>query len=502
MQMKIFSAFLGTETNTAAVVPTGAADFERDAFYRGNASTLDPAGFGAFHAELMRLAALDGHAVTESLTAFAQPAGPTARAVYERYRDWILDDLQDACPVDAIVLILHGAMVADGYDDCEGDLLQRVRAIVGADIPIGVELDLHCHFTELMRSNADIIICYKEYPHIDGLLRLREVYQHVTAQAQKSIRPVTAVRDLGMIGLWHTTREPMRSFVQRMQSFEGRDGVLSVSLGHGFPWGDVPDCGAKLWVVTDADENKARLLADQLGDEFWNLRGESSQPPATIAQAIEAIGASAAGPIVLADVADNAGGGAMSDSTFLLKALIDAGVSDTVIGSFWDPGAVALCLSAGVGAQLSLRIGGKCGPLSGNPVDVFVTIKAIVEDHGQHGLNQRWPLGTGVWVRTGSGIDIALNTIRSQVLSAEIFEGLGIPLRQRKAIVVKSAQHFHAAFASFAARIIYVGAPGSASQDFANMSFQKRGNNFWPRVDRQPVTLPNAAVSKPESVAP
>jgi microcystin degradation protein MlrC len=481
--MKIFSAFFATETNTSAVVPTGFADFERTGLYRGDASTRDPQGFGASQVELKRLAAIDGHTVVESLTAHAHPAGITVRAVYECYRDWILEDLKAAMPVQAVVLVLHGAMVADGYDDCEGDLIARVREIAGPDVPIGVELDLHCHVSPMMLAQADVIICYKEYPHTDTLERLGEVYRLVVRQAQGEIRPVTALHDLRMVGLWHTTREPMASFVRRMQSFEGKDGILSVSLGHGFPWGDVPDTGAKLWVIADGDSSKAQRLADQLGEEFWQLRNQTYVPPISIAAAIDHMGSTQQqAPLVFADVADNAGGGAMSDSTFILRAMLDAGIADAVIGSFWDLGAVALCQSAGVGARLNLRIGGKCGPQSGDPVDVAVTVKAIVEDHAQSGLNFRWSLGTGVWVQTEGGIDIALNTIRSQVFSREAFEGLGIRLEGRRAIVVKSTQHFHASFAPIASDVFYVGAPGSITQNFAEMTYHKRDNHFWPRV--------------------
>lgn len=480
--MKIFSAFLATETNTSAVVPTGFADFERIGVYRGDASTRDPLGFGASHVELKRLAAADGHTVVESLTAFAHPAGITMRVVYERYRDWILEDLKAAMPVQAVVLVLHGAMVAEGYDDCEGDLLARVRDVVGSKVPIGVELDLHCHVSPLMLSKADSIVCYKEYPHTDTLERLGEIYRLVVRQVRGEIRPVTAVRDLRMVGIWHTTREPMVSFVKRMQSFEGTGRILSVSLGHGFPWGDVPDAGAKLWVVADADQAKAQQVADQLAEEFWSLRDQIHSPPISIGAAIERMKSVEKGPLVFADVADNAGGGAMSDSTFILRTMIDAGISDSVIGCFWDLGAVALCKSAGVGARLNLRIGGKCGPLSGDPVDAEVTVKAIVEDHAQFGLNFRWPLGTCVWVQTGGGIDIVLNTIRSQVFSREAFEGLGIRLQGRRAIVVKSTQHFFASFAPIAKDVLYVGAPGSITQNFAELTYRKRDNNFWPRV--------------------
>lgn len=480
--MKIFTATLATETNTAAVVPTGRIDFEAYGVYRGDASSKAPDGIGVFHAELQKLAAADGHVVVESLAAFAQPSGPTLRALYEEYRDCILTDLKAALPVDAVQLTLHGAMVAQGYDDCEGDLLERVRAIVGPSVPIGAELDLHCHTTARMQQHADIIIAYKEYPHTDSIDRLRELYALLVQQAAGKIKPVTAMVDCKMIGIWHTTREPMMSFVKRMQSVEGKDGVLSVSLGHGFPWGDVPECGAKLWVVTNNDLPKAESLAHQLALEFRALRFETYDPPLSIPAALTEASA-AQGPVVLADIGDNAGGGAMSDSTFVLQAMLDAGIGNAVIGSFWDVGAVALCQSAGVGAEITLRIGGKCGPMSGNPVDVPVTVCAIVENHGQSGLGAYRPLGTGVWVRTTGGIDIALNTLRSQVFSRGCFEDLGITLIDKQLIVVKSTQHFHAEFAPIASKVLYMGTPGSTSQAFAEMSFTKRDNHFWPRVE-------------------
>ncbi|AXQ30519.1 M81 family peptidase [Solimonas sp. K1W22B-7] len=481
--MRIFAASLATETNTAAVAPTGRADYEAFGVYHGNAGVSAADGVGVAHAELHRLAAAAGDTVVESLVAFAQPSGPTLRAVYEEYRQCILDDLKAAGPVDAVLLTLHGAMVAQGYDDCEGDLIDRVRSIVGPQVPIGVELDLHCHFTERMRANADIIIAFKEYPHTDSLDRLRELHALLKRQVAGTIRPVMAVHDCRMIGLWHTTRDPMISFVQRMKSLEGKDGVLSVSLGHGFPWGDVPDCGAKLWVVTDNDLPRAEALAHQLGREFWDLRSQTYDPPLSIEAALDEAAGAGQGPCVLADVGDNAGGGAMSDSTFVLKAMIDRGIGDAAIGCFWDLGAVALCQSAGVGADFLLRIGGKCGPMSGDPVDLRVTVRAIVENHGQRGLEGHSALGTGVWVRSDKGIDIVLVTRRAQVFSRDAFEGLGIDLREKRLIVVKSAQHFYTSFAPVARRILYVGSPGSTSQHFAQMSFTRRDNNFWPRID-------------------
>ena len=480
--MKIFAATLATETNTFAAVPTGHIDFEANGLYYGDASLKAPQGIGVFHATLRKLAQQDGHSVVESIAAYAKPSGITLREVYETYRDQLLQDLRAALPVDVVQLYLHGAMVAQGHEDCEGDLIEAVRSIVGAQVPIGVELDLHCHFTERMRRGADLIVCYKEYPHTDTLERLEDLYRLSVAQAAGHIRPVTAVFDCRMVGLWHTPREPMKSFVARMQACEGRDGILSVSLGHGFPWGDVPESGARLWVIADGDAAKAEALAAQLGREFRAMRHESSEPPTPLAQAIARVRASAGRPVVMADVGDNPGGGAMGDSNFVLRALLDAGMGDFAIGCYWDLGAIALCQSAGVGATLDLRIGGKCGPMSGEPIDLRVRVRAIAENHGQSGLSARHSLGIGVWVQADNGIDIVLASRRAQVLAPEAFEGLGIRLREKKLVVVKSAQHFYAEFAPMAAEVIYVGAAGATAQDFSAIPYLLRSLDYWPRV--------------------
>ncbi len=486
--MKIFSAFLATETNTYAAAPTGWGGFLEYGIFHGDASTRDPQGIGGSMVELRRLLAAGQHELVESVSAFAQPLGRTVRAVYERLRDDILGDLQAAIalgPVDGVVLLLHGAMVADGHDDCEGDLIARVRAVVGPDVPIGVELDLHCHCTALMQRSADAIIAYKEYPHVDALPRLEELLRIVLGTAGGRLRPITAMFDCKMVGLWHTTREPMAGFVRRMQEVERAPGVLSVSLGHGFPWGDVPESGARLWVITDGDPGLAAALAGQLGREFWALRHETVMPMLTVVEALDQAAQAGDGPVVIADIADNAGGGAMSDSSFILQALLDRGTRDVAIGAFWDLGAIHICRDAGVGARIALRIGGKCGPASGEPVDIEVVVKGIVDCHFQLGLNsndERAPLGPSVWVQAAGGLDIVLVSVRSQTFSPAVFSGLGIELADKRLIVVKSTQHFHAQFAPLAREILYVTTPGAISMDFAALPYRVRDLDYWPRV--------------------
>lgn len=226
--MKFFIAQLATETNTFSPTPTGRGAFEECGIYRGDGSTKAPDSTGAVLHAFRTLMEADGHEVAEGLCALAEPGGRTVRAVYEDLRDQLLADLRAAMPVDAVQLMLHGAMVADGHDDCEGDVLARVRAIVGPAVPVGAELDLHCHFTELMRTSADVIVALKEYPHTDIADRARELYRILVDMHAGRVRPTTAVFDCRMVGTWQTTREPMAGFVKRMQSFEGREDRKSV----------------------------------------------------------------------------------------------------------------------------------------------------------------------------------------------------------------------------------------------------------------------------------
>jgi microcystin degradation protein MlrC len=214
------------------------------------------------------------------------------------------------------------------------------------------------------------------------------------------------------------------------------------------------------------------------------MRERTVAPHDEIDAAIDRTLAAAAGdkPLVFADVADNAGGGAPADNTAILRRLVDRGVRDAVIGIFWDPLAVQFCIEAGEGATFDLRIGGKCGAASGDPVDLRVTVRAVKHDHSQAGLSGgRAQCGPSAWVHA-DGIDIALVSIRQQTFSPDAFEGLGIALAGKKLVVVKSTQHFYAAFAPVAREIRYIAAPGAIPPSFDTIPFTKRTLPFWPRV--------------------
>lgn len=480
---KLFIACLGTETNTFSNMPTGMENFAETMLFHGDA-TEKSQGLFAIPMKVWRRRAEDHQAeVVESLAAFAQPAGVTVRKVYEGFRDEILNDLRAAMPVDTVMLSLHGAMVAEGYDDCEGDLLENVRAIVGPAAVIGAELDLHCSITEKIMTNADVILTFKEYPHIDAAERAEELFEICLGATRGEVKPVMAVHDLRMISMWRTPVGKAAEIVAQMQLLEGQDGILSVSLAHGFPWGDVPDATAKVIVVTDNDAGSAAAAASSLGEKIWSLRESTHPTGLTIDQALDHAAAAAAGPIVMADLGDNAGVGAPSDSTFILRRLLQRETPDVASGVYWDPVAVRFCKEGGEGATIDLRIGGKVGVTSGDPVDLQVVVRGILSEGRQRFGGSVVDMGETVWVSAANGqnLDLILNTNRAQTFHPDAFEQFGIDLARKKVVVVKSTQHFFAGFDPMAAEILYVAAPGAIPMDFANIGYRKFQQDYWPR---------------------
>ncbi len=482
--MKLFMAGLATETNSFSPLPTGLAGFQEGGLYHGDA-TRHPVTYwsGALHL-WRREAEARGWAVAEGLATFAQPAGPTVRRVYEALRDEILEGLRAAMPVDMVLLALHGAMIADGYPDCEGDLIARIRQIApGAKI--GGLLDPHCHLTEAMLAGADALICFKEYPHVDIEPRAGELFELIADAAEGRVNPVMRDHDCRMVMAMPTPEGTMRGFVDAMAAREAEPGVLSLSMVHGFPWGDHPRTGARALAITDGDPALAERLARDLAGRLWDQRQAILQPVYDIPAALALAEAALTGPVVLADMADNAGGGAPSDATFLLRAMLERGMTDIATGIFWDPVAVRICTDAGEGARLPLRLGGKCGPMSGDPLDLEITVRRIAS-----GLTQRFgtlpaPLGTAVWLSTGpeDGIDIVINDNRTQTFHPEAFTALGIDLEKRRYICVKSSNHFRAGFAPIAAQIIPLATPGAITPDFTAIPYRHRAPTYWPRVE-------------------
>lgn len=483
--MKCFIAFLAHETNSFSPVPTDLSSFEEVGIYRPSMGPPDERPEilkGAV--DLLREAQRRGDEAVVGLCALAQPSLPCIERDYVALREELLDGLRAALPIDMVLLMMHGSMMAQGCDDCEGDVLERVRAIVGPTLPVGVLLDLHCNVTAKMIDNATVIMACREYPHTDFAERAGELYDLIARTAAGRLRPAMAFQRVPMLGLFQTQREPMRSLVDATRRLEGQPGVLSITLAHGFPWGDAPHTGAGVIAVTDGDPHKASALAQRVGYEFFALRAEGQVPLMDIGAVLDAVEGQPRGTVVIADMSDNPGGGAASDATFLLRAMLERGVRDAVVGLLWDPEAVRIAFAAGTGATLPMRIGGKLGPMSGEPLDVMATVRCLRTDAAQPHIADGGPtsLGRTAVIET-QGIEIVLNEIRQQPFHPDAFASAGVDPWSKRLVVVKSSIHFNAGFAERAAAILYCDAPGTLSNDAKSRPYRHISRPIWPLDD-------------------
>lgn len=478
--MRLFAASLCTETNTFSPLPTSLEAYKEGLFLRPGELPLDvPFNSTAPLGIARRRAAAEGFTLVEGSCFGAEPAGTTNRSDYELMRDEILGQLKAAQPLQGVLLSLHGAMVAHGYDDVEGDILERVRALVGPNCVIGVTLDPHCHLTVMRVKLADVIVLYKEYPHIDGIDCAEDMLDIVLKVLRGQVNPVMSLYDCRQIQSYPTTLPPMRDFVDRIKAMEGKEGVLSISIGHGFSYADVPELGTRVPVVMDKEKKRGDVLATRIGEELVSLRGKTAPRYYAVEEGIHAAIEFNDAPVVIADPADNAGGGAPSDNTTILSHLIERQVESAALGPLWDPIAVRLCFDAGEGVELPLRFGGKIGPMSGAPIDAMVTVVGLKRDCWQKYGPKLWPLGDCAAVRVG-GVDVVLTTHRTQAFGPELFRNVGINPLAKKIIVVKSTQHFMGGYGPIAKKVIFVESGGALSLDCSKIPYTRVQRPLWP----------------------
>ena len=298
-------------------MPTSLESYREGVFYRPGEHPTDAPRMCTAPLFVGRARAKqEGFELIEGSCFAASPAGTTNRADYETMRDEILEQLKAALPVDGLLLGLHGAMVAHGYDDVEGDIIERARAIVGPKCVIGVELDPHCHLTMKRVSRRPTSSCStrsSRTPTWSSAPRTCSTSCWRTLRGK--IKPVMSVYDCRQIQSYPTTIQPMRGLVDRIMAMEGKDGILSISIAHCFPYGDVAEIGTRVLVIADGDKKKADALATKLGEELVSLRGKTRPPYSDVKGGIGEGVAFNDLPVVIADPADNAGGGAPSDNT-------------------------------------------------------------------------------------------------------------------------------------------------------------------------------------------
>lgn len=480
--MRVFCASIATETNTFSPLRTDLADF-KESFYAppGKHPETPTLCSGVFPA-LRKRARAGEITLIEGTATWAEPGGLVNTSTWTHLRDEILGQLHAALPLDAIVLGLHGAMIADRCVDCEGDLIAAARQIAGPAAKIGVTFDPHSHLSDKRIQNADIITVFKEFPHTDFAETGEACVELTLRAARGEIEPVLSVFDVRMIEILPTSRAPMRGFIDKMVRHEQSGAALSLSVIHGFMAGDSPDLGAKILVTTNNEKQAGDQLAEKLGLELFSFRGttrpEFLSPSAALAKAT----AHPQGPVVIADVWDNPGGGVAGDSTILLRRALDLGLTDIAFGTIWDPMAVRLCHAAGEGACLDLRFGGKTASDAGDPVDgnvsVLKTQRNAVQSFGQSVV----PLGDCAVIDI-NGIVVVLNSNRAQTFSPDLFTNLGIDVTAQKTLVVKSTNHFHSAFETIATDILYCAVDGPYPSDPRNNAYTRLERPIWPIVE-------------------
>ena len=421
-----------------------------------------------------------GAAIAPLTWCFANPAGPVTAEAFERITALLiaaLSDALDAGPLDGIYLELHGAMVAEGYDDAEAEVLRRVRAVVGPDLPIAVSLDPHANMTREMVALADVLVPYRTYPHVDmkpaGAQATRLLLQRI-ARGKRWAHAFAELDFLIPLTMQCTLVEPMAGVLAERERLAAE--VAELGFCFGFPYADFPGCGVAIaaWAETEAAAQEAVAgLKAYMGAREPEFAGAVLPAAEGVAEAIAAA-RDATGPVVIADTQDNPGGGGHGDTTGLLAELIAQDAEDAVLGLINDAESAAACHAAGLGATLKLSLGGKS---DGAPLAVFATVEALTDGRftmtGPMGKGSPADLGPTALVRVAPGVRVIVVTRKMQALDQALFTHIGVEPGRLGIIALKSSVHFRAHFQPIAARVLVVAAPGPVVADPAVLPFTK-----------------------------
>jgi microcystin degradation protein MlrC len=470
------------ETNTFSTVKTTLKDFdprydqELVRAYKGTRS-----GIGGFLDVLERRGAV----IIPTIGAGATPSGPLRNKDYHTIVNTMIKVITESGNVDGVLLALHGAMIAEDVPDAEGTLLKRVREVVGPKVPIIITLDLHGLISKLMVDNCDAIFGYDTNPHIDMYERGVEAAETIIKTIKGEVKPVVAFKKLPMLPPTinqRTTEGPMVKLLKKARRYEESDKVLNVCIFPAFPYADVERVGSAVVAVTDADRELAQRISNELGEAMFNRREEFLKPLTSIEDAVNRAIAAPEGPIILADVADNPGGGSPGDGTEILRELIKREAKNVGVAIIKDPEAVAKAIEVGVLGQLDMRIGAKTDYLHGEPVRVKGTVRTITDGRFIH---KSGAVGVAVDVgRTAvidiNGIEVILTERSHAPNDPEIYRRNGIEPRDKKILLLKSRGHFRAAYEPFSKEVIEVDGPGLTSPNLKRFTYRNIPHPIWP----------------------
>ena len=466
---KILSIQFRHETNCFCPAPANEQAYRNTRFHVGEEVFTHQRGgtgteLGAF---LKVLEARGDIEMVPTVGLNATPSGPVTSGVYDFVRSEVARVIREKGPVDGVLADLHGAMVAEGHQDGEGDLLEMVRELVGWEVPVICTLDLHANITEKMARCATALVPYEQYPHIDIYDTGLRAAQLMSDTLDGKIKPVMAYRRVPfLLPLFPTAREEIQPLYAKAKELEAREGALCVRFAHGFFPADIEEMGMTVTAVVNGDQALADSIADELAAAIEAQIPQLKIDYPTLDEALDIAIQPGEGPVVLADASDNPGAGALGDTTHILRRILERGITGAAFTSIVDPKGVAACEKAGVGATVELDIGGGSDAVySGGPVHVTAYIKAITDGKFRY----TGVMSHGVSCSHGktavleiAGNTVLLTSLPKQPLDEACFYAAGIDPLKQKILVVKSAIHFRAAYGLIAREMIALSLPGYA----------------------------------------
>lgn len=488
MTRQVLLAEIMHETNTFNRIATVKADFETRYWHEGAKAASALAGTNTEIAGFIEAAQSYDWALEIPLAASASPSGPMAARDWNQVKQLILEPLQRGQRFDAVVLVLHGSMVTETTLDAEGDLLQEVRALAGADTLIAVTLDMHANVSPAMISAADMMMAYRTYPHVDQRERALHMARLMEAVLGGGPRPTLVMARMPMMDAANHGQtadgQPMPDLLKLADTLEQRDGIVCASIQIGFPWSDVPDIGPSV-VLTVTDEQAGWAAAKDLMRAVWKSRHDTQLEFATPVDAIALAKRGRAGdkPLVLADFADNPAGGAYGDSPNLLRAMIAEDLERAAFATISDPVSVEQAVVAGVGARIQLPLGGKGAPDLTPPLEVEAEVVNLTDGEftcaGPMWRGVTFSMGATAVIRIGD-IEVIVSSVPTAVMDLNVFRSVGIEPAQLTTIALKSRNHFKAAYGPIARKTMLIDAGGIASMRLRELTYGNIPRPIWP----------------------
>ena len=485
------------ETNTFSPVATDLDSFadQRHGILEAAALIAHFSGTKTGLGGFLEVGGAHGWQMLGTVAASATPSGNVAASAHDELKRRLVGHLRAAGALDGVLLHLHGAMLSENAPDAEGDICRAVRAVIGAEVPLVVELDLHGNITSEFCAVVDGVIVYDTNPHVDAYERGLEAANLLAAILAGEIeRPRVYISKPPMLPPtinMRTAEGPMVRLLERGREWESGPGIQNVAVFPSFPFADFAGAGTSI-LVTATDAELGARCAREMGQLAWDLREEFLKPLPTVAeavaQALELIGPGDGHgpPVTLADVADNPGGGGSGDTPELLRELVRRGAVGA-LACLWDPDAVEAACAAGVGAELDFQLGGKASDLYGAPVRVRGVVRCLSDGvFTGHG-----PVVRGLTVRCGrtalidvNGLKIVATSIRHAANDRGYFSVVGVQPEREPLLVIKSRGHFRADFEPISRTIIEVDAPGAANPNLSRYDYQHVRRPIWP-LDRE-----------------